>query len=395
MSKLKVLALVPDSIERPSGGLGEQFRNVQEHLSDEVEYYICGYPENNNIPNYKQVLCPIPRFKHISLTTIYGQSMYFLKALEFEKEFDIIHTFDWSTFYAGVLCSWHFKKPLVATVQLSLEQLNKSEIFYCHDYNTIDGKSINDLQVFFEHFGLFYANKVVHVSNYYENFYPQYKEKSITIENGIDTKSWVQKRVPKLPGKNNIKLCYIGRASAMKGLQTILNATIPNDIDFYFVVSPKNAEEPLFTKIKEKCNGTNIFHVPGLYGQDKIDFLYAMDGVVMPSIHEPFGIVALEALISRNVLFTTATGGIAEIVNGIEYFAIKNSNDLESEIRNFQFLKSKFPLYLEQTLNKGQAKAKQYDWEEISKKLYMVYQEVKDQPYISNTEDTLNNGQLA
>lgn len=396
MSKLKILALVPDSVEKPSGGLGEQFRNVRNQLLNDVEYYICGYPENNSIANYSQVATPIPRFKHVALTTIYGQSMYFLKALEFQESFDIIHSFDWSTFYAGVLCSWHFKKPLVSTVQLSLEQLNKSNIFYCHNYNTVDGKHINDLQVFFEHFGLYYANKIIHVSNYYEELYPQYKSKSTVIQNGIDVNDWVQKRTPNLPGKNTIKLCYIGRASAMKGLETILNASIPHDVDFYFVVSSKNAEEPYFSAIKQKCNNTNIFHVPGLYGQDKIDFLYAMDGVVMPSIHEPFGIVALEALISRNVLFTTAAGGIAEIVNGVNYFPIQNSNDLEAEIKNFQNLKSKFPNYVEQTLNRGENRAKQFDWTNISQKLYDVYQEVKDQSYIPNTEDIpTNNGQLA
>lgn len=386
MSKIKVLALVPDSVEKPSGGLGEQFRNIRNCLLNDLDYYICAYPEQNNIPNYKQVISPIPRFKHQSLTTIYGQSMYFLKALEFNQEFDVIHTFDWSTFYAGVLCSWHFKKPLVSTVQLSLEQLNKSGIFYCHDYNSIDGKCVNDLQVFFEHFGLFYANKIIHVSEYYSSFYPQYQNKSIVIQNGIDVKSWVQKRKPNLPGKNKIKLCYIGRASPMKGLQTILNAVIPEDVDFYFIVSPKNAEEPWFTGIKQKCNNVNIFHILGLYGQDKIDMLFEMDGVVMPSIHEPFGIVALEALISKNILFTTANGGIGEIVKGLDYFKIDSPSTFENAIAEYKKLITA-PEKLLNILDSYQERAKKFDWNNIAKKVYNVYKDVKTETYIPNTEN--------
>ena len=130
---MKVLALIPDFLEKPSGGLGEQMQNIIRELKGKVDYYICGYPEKNSIDNYKSVIAPI-NFEHVSLTTIYGQSMYFWEALEFKQDFDIIHACDWSTFYAGVLSSWHFKKPLICTVNLSLQQLNSSNIFYCRKF---------------------------------------------------------------------------------------------------------------------------------------------------------------------------------------------------------------------------------------------------------------------
>ena len=159
----------------------------------------------------------------------------------------------------------------------------------------------------------------------------------------------------------------------MKGLDLILNCSIPDDIDFYFVVSEKNAEEPIFTNIKNKCNNINIFHIPGLYGQDKIDFLYSMDGVVMPSQHEPFGIVALEALISENLFITTASGGIREIVNGVEYFPVTNSETL---LQAFLYIQQLPEETLIRILNKGKQKALQYDWKVFTDKLYNVYSEL-------------------
>lgn len=370
---MNVLALIPDSIEKPSGGLGEQFRNMAKNLQGRVNYFTVGYPENNSIPNYKGAVNPIPIFKHASLITIYGQSIYFLKALEFNQKFDIIHAFDWSTFYAAYLCKQHFKIPLVCSVNLSLQQLNTVGIFGCHDPNTIDGIHINAIQNYFEELGLMLADKVIHISEYYSNFYPDYQEKTTLITNGIDPDVWIKKRIPKLPGKNNLKFCYIGRSSAMKGLDVILDTEIPSDIDFYFIVSPKNAEEPWMSRIKEKANNINIFHIPGLYGQDKVDFLYSMDGVVMPSKHEPFGIVALEALISENLFITTASGGIKEIVKDIDYFQINESNSLSQIFQKIKELPEETKINI---LKKGKEKALEYPWEKVADKLYHTYKEV-------------------
>jgi glycogen(starch) synthase len=379
---MKVLTLIPDFLEKPSGGLGEQMRNLIQELENKIDFYICGYPEKNNIKNYRSALAPIPNFQHASLTTIYGQSIYFLEALEFKQNFDIIHACDWSTFYAGILCSWHFRKPLICTMQLSLQQLNKNGIFYCENPNTVDGQYINGLQVMFEQMGLFYANKIIHVSKYYADLYPEHADKSIIIYNGLDTQKWKkQNNSPHVKGKNKIKFCYIGRASHMKGLDIILNSDIPDNIDFYFVVSDKNAEEPIFTNIKNKCNNKNIFHIQGLYDQEKIDFLFEMDAIVMPSSHEPFGIVALEALASECILITTAVGGIQEIVEGIDFLKITNSNDLNIAYNKIINLSKDIKKII---IKKGKDKVLNFDWKRQSEKVYNVYQEAIKMKYIKN-----------
>jgi glycogen(starch) synthase len=370
---MKVLAIVPDFIEKPSGGLGEQFRHMMEHLEGRVEYYVVGYPEDNSIKNYKSARAPF-RFDHAALSTISGQSIYFLNALEFNQEFDIIHAFDWSTFYAGWLCKEHFKKPLVCTVNLSLKELNKAGIYYCQNPNSIDGNRINQMQIYFEEMGLIKANKVIQVSEYYNKLYPKMiQDKTEIIQNGIDADKWVKKRDTRLPGKNKLKFCYIGRASPMKGIETILDCNIPDDIDFYFVVSEKNAEEPIFSNIKNKCNNKNIFHIPGLYGQDKVDFLYSMDGVVMPSRHEPFGIVALEALMSENLFISTGSGGIGEIVDGTDWFQINNSEDLLNTFKQIQSMSDEDK---QEIIKKGKEKALEYPWSKFAEKLFRVYSAV-------------------
>jgi glycosyltransferase involved in cell wall biosynthesis len=378
---MKVLALIPDYLEKPSGGMGEQFKNLHSCLKNKVDYYICGYPEKNNIKNYKSAIAPIPNFPHISLTTIYGQSIYFLEALEFKQNFDIIHAFDYSTFYAGILCSWYFKKPLICTMQLSIQELNNNNIFNCHEINRIDGWHINNLQLNFEYMGLFYANKIIYVSQFYKEKFPDFEDKSIVILNGINLKEWKQNKKIELPGKNKLKFCYIGRASIMKGLNIILNSNIPEDIDFYFIVSEKNAEELIFANIKNKCNNKNIFHIPGLYGEDKINFLFEMDGVVMPSIHEPFGIVALEALASKCLFVSTGNGGIQEAIGDVPFFKISNTQDLESTFDKIKKLEAEEK---NKIIAKGLKHVENYDWNIQSEKLYKIYLEVVNQKYNPN-----------
>jgi glycosyltransferase involved in cell wall biosynthesis len=160
-----------------------------------------------------------------------------------------------------------------------------------------------------------------------------------------------------------------------------LNSHIPKNIDFYFVVSDKNAEEPIYSNIKKKCNNQNIFHINGLYNQDKIDFLYAMDAVVMPSSHEPFGIVALEALASECILVTTASGGIKEIVKDIDYIHLNNSNDLSHAYNYINDLDDNKKLQITQ---KGKTKVKHFDWKIQSNKLLDVYKEVINMEYNKN-----------
>lgn len=370
---MKVLALLPDFLDKPMGGLGIQFMNMYAHLKDRVDYYICGYPEKPAVKHFKPVVNPFPEFSHPTLSCVYGQLIYYYKALEYGVDFDIIHAYDWSTYYAGVYLSWHFKKPLICSMNLSSKQLNSVDTFFCANVKTIDGFFLNGLMLNVEDLGLRYANKIIHVSDYYANLYPQYKDKSVIVRNGLNISEWKSKRTPNFPGKNKIKVCYIGRACDMKGIDMIIDCNIPENIDFYFIVSHKGAEAKIWKQIVSKVNNKNIFHIKGLYDQDKVDFLNAIDAVVMPSKHEPAGIVAMEALISKNILITTASGGIAETVEGVDFLKCDSSKELEKCLELLTSLKDDA---LEKYKISGYEKMLKCDWSIYSDQLFNVYKEV-------------------
>jgi glycosyltransferase involved in cell wall biosynthesis len=101
----------------------------------------------------------------------------------------------------------------------------------------------------------------------------------------------------------------------------------------------------------------------------------------MPSVHEPFGIVALEAMASESILVTTAKCGIKEIVEGTDYVHINNVNDLNHA---YNYIK----LLPEPEKNKIKQQNKNYvskfDWKIQSNKLYEIYKEVLTMEYNPN-----------
>lgn len=371
---LKVCALLPDYLDKPMGGLGVQFMEMYAHLKDRVDYYIIGYPEKPKVKHFKSNLTPFDRFEYPSINNIYHQLLFYHNALEYKVDFDIIHCFDWSTALAGVYLSRHFNKPLIYGMNLSSKHLNEVGTFFCSDMRSMDGMFLNYYMTCVEELGLKYANKITQVSDFYKSLYPQYSNKSVIIRNGLNVNQWIQKRPVKFPGKNRIKVCYIGRACDMKGIDMITNCDIPDNIDFYFVAAKKGAESKVWEGIKNKVNNKNIFLIKGLFGQDKIDFLTGIDAVVMPSKHEPAGIVAMEALIAKNVLITTATGGIAETVKDVDYMECHNSVELK---RCLETLANLSDNDLEKLKSSGYNKMIQCDWKKSADQLFNLYQKIK------------------
>jgi glycosyltransferase involved in cell wall biosynthesis len=383
---LKVCALLPDYLDKPMGGLGVQFMEMYAHLKDKVDYYIIGYPEKPPVKHFKGNLTPFDNFEYPSINNIYHQLLYYHNALDYKVNFDIIHCFDWSTALAGVYLSRHFDKPLIYGMNLSSKNLNQVGTFFCSDMRSPDGYFLNHYMTCVENLGLKYANKITHVSKYYENLYSEYKDKSVLIQNGLNVKAWEPKRKVRFPGNNRVKVCYIGRACDMKGVDMIAGCKIPDNIDFYFVAAKKGAEAKVWRDITNKTNNINIFHIKGLFGQDKIDFLNAVDAVVMPSKHEPAGIVAMEALISKNVLITTAAGGIAETVEGVDYMECHSSEELQQCLETLANINEKD---LDILKNSGYKKMIERDWSVSADQLYRLYQEILGEKSLPDTSRSL------
>ena len=370
---MKVLVLFPDSISQPIGGLGIQFKHIYEQLKDKIDFYVVGYPDNNpGIKNYREAKNPILEVQHGTIITLLGHSIYFAEALKFPKP-DIIHAYDWTTYYAGLLLSQHYNIPLLLTMQLSSNALATVGIYNCNDINTIDGYYLHKAHIETEWLTLQKADKIISVSNGYNKYFPSLKDKTVTIPNGINLNEWIPNKKIIFPGdSNNIKVVYIGRFASMKGIDLILSAEIPKGIDIIFIGSSDGGDKHIIQSIEDKINNHPNFHYIGpAYGQDKINKLCSADAVIIPSYHEPFGIVGLESLASKCITISSRVDGLGDYLNDSNSLHCGNTSiGITNSLKTLKLLSQE---HKEKLIFNGLETCKNYSWDEIADKYYNEY----------------------
>lgn len=370
---MKVTVIIPDSMSTPTGGLGVQFNNLYSRLNNHIDFCIVGYPEDNPPPNYIPAETPLPELQHGSLNTLIGHTIYLAKALEFGKP-DIVHAYDWSTYFAGYYVAKYFKVPLLVTMQLSVRGLGDHNIYNCMNFNSKDGQWIHKYHTQMEEFVLKNSDQIICVSNGYQKYIPKVSlNKTKIIPNGIDLKQWqTTKSLPSLPGSNKYKIAYIGRFAEMKGVSELMLADIPSGIDLILIGSPNGGDNHVISLIEEvKKEKNNVYYVGPYYGQDKIDILNQMDAVIMPSKHEPFGIVALEALASKSILLSSRVDGMGDFLTNQNSILVSPGVSGVEKAFN-AFLKLSFK-EKNNMIQEGLKTCLNYKWDDIAQQYLKVY----------------------
>ena len=375
---MKVIVIFPDKLKRPVGGLGVQFKALYERLNKDVDFYIVGHPEDNDIPNYRGTPHPLPNINHGSINTIIGYAAYFAEAASFPKP-DLVHAYDWTTYMAGVYLAKHFNVPLVVSMQLSSHGLQSAGIALCSDAKTEDGKWLHQTHLEAEIVGLHTADKIIHVSKSYAQAFmsPELAPKSVIIPNGIDLDEFDVETTDniKLPGDNPLKVVYIGRFAGMKSFGELMNAKIPVGIDLILVGKEEGGDADLIDIMKKKVHfSNNVYWIGPKYGVEKIKILKAADAVIFPSKHEPFGIVGLEAFASNPVLITTAANGISDYADSNNSIIIKEptSDAITDALQRYLYMSN----VDKDTLRfNGYQTAKQFQWNDIAPKYLQVYKD--------------------
>jgi len=213
------------------------------------------------------------------------------------------------------------------------------------------------------------------------------------IYNGIDLESWNPKagnaeraiRKFHLPYDRPIAL-FVGRVAHMKGLIPLLNALEQTDPGYLvLLVGAVNAvtdEEGEAWDVTKKIRSIVKRHPERLrwleYQRDQIlKDVYASATVgVMPSIHEPFGLVALEFMAMGVPLIATEVDGLGEIVcsgkgEENEYALIIPRNSPEAILKALETLKDETRRdYLRK---QGLKRVQDFTWEEAAAKTVDVY----------------------
>jgi glycogen(starch) synthase len=142
-------------------------------------------------------------------------------------------------------------------------------------------------------------------------------ERTHLIPNGIDPTWWATGEVP---GRRPPLVLTWGRVQYEKGFQVLATAMRmlrPRVPGIHCVIGGRGSYLPELQSQIDLEGVSDLIELPGFLSDDRLRDLVHRAGVVaIPSLYEPFGIVALEALAGGAPLVVAQTGGLAELIDG-------------------------------------------------------------------------------
>jgi glycogen synthase len=232
-------------------------------------------------------------------------------------DFDLVHGHDWLVAVAGDHLANRFRCPLAVTIHATEYGRHQGWVDK-HPQSHIHGV---------ENWMANRAERVIACSAYMRehisDIYGLPEERIAVIPNGIDPADLVpvddlETLRARFAAPDERLVLLVGRLVYEKGFQLALEA-LPGLIERvgnvrFMVAGSGTAEQELreqATRLGLDDHGTFL----GWIGDDVLHSLYRIaDLTVVPSIYEPFGLVALEAMASGCPCLVADTGGLREVV---------------------------------------------------------------------------------
>src|SRR3989338_283671 len=265
-----------------------------------------------------------------SMPAIYGASLFeevyrygeeARKIAEIE-DFDIIHCHDWMTFKAGINAKAVKGKPLVV-------QGHSTEV------DRTGGHGVNQYVYDLEKEGMEKADAVIAVSNYTKKMIVKHyginPGKIFVVHNAVERRNGAFR----IKSEDKIVL-FLGRITLQKGPEYFLYAAkkvLEKDPNVKFIVAGKgDMERFIISKAAELGIGMNVLFAGFLKGDDIYRAYSRADLYVMPSVSEPFGITALEAINAGTPVLISKQSGVSEVIKHCLVADFWDINDLANKI---------------------------------------------------------------
>lgn len=233
-----------------------------------------------------------------------------------DSDFDLIHIHDWLVAPAGIGFKHLLRKPLVCTMH-STEHGRSS--LHGPDSYMIDG---------LEWWACYEAARIIVTSNSMKGevcgHFQVSGEKADVIPNAIEVEKyavgidrWSARRRFGV-GDHEKLVLYVGRLVPQKGIEHLIRATphvsrrFP---DAKFVIVGEGWMRGHLEWLADQSRQRWRINFTGFISDDDLVALTkSADVMVVPSVYEPFGIVALEAMAARVPVVASQVGGLAEVV---------------------------------------------------------------------------------
>ncbi len=298
------------------------------------------------------------------------------------SDIDIIHAHDWLTARAGIILKHLYRKPLIATI-------HSTEYGRRNGLHNVFERHIHEMEWLLT----YEAWKIIVCSHYMREevrrVFATPSDKIHVIPNGVNPIKKIEfKEVLsvlekyRIPSSTKIVL-FVGRLVHEKGVQ-ILIESIPYvtqmvDNVFFVIVGTGPMREELERRSRELSVQNRVIFT-GFVTDQELHALYnAAYVAVFPSLYEPFGIVALEAMSIGKPVIVSNVGGLSEIVeHGRNGLKVPPGDVKALANAIIELLLS--PERAEELGKNGYNDVyKKYTWDKIAEETLKIYEKVLDE----------------
>lgn len=172
---------------------------------------------------------------------------------------------------------------------------------------------------------------------------------------------------------------YVGRLDSGKGLTNLVDAhaTLPDDVDLY-LVGDGTVRNTLEQRVEEHGTGDSVTFAGAVPHEDVQQYYVASDVFCLPSHHEGFGMVNIEAMACGAPVVSTNIDAIEEYIEHGENGLLVEPDDPESLAKALERL-YRSPDLREQFRTAGLETVENFSWETQANHLEEFYRETVDE----------------
>lgn len=389
MIDLHVLMLSWEFPPKVVGGLGRHVYDLSTALTaHDIDVTVVTMDPGDGNPAFEKThgvqvhrVQPSPLAAPSFLTWVMQMNMALMEksaSLFNEETFDVVHAHDWLAGFCGKALKHAYRIPLISTIHATEYGRNNG-------LHNDEQRFISDVE-----WWLTYESwRVICCSDFMsgelQRLFQLPADKLEVIFNGVHPEIF-QVEKPDLGVRRRYVadddqlIFYIGRLVNEKGVQVLLDAApliLHQHPKTKFVIA---GEGPCKEGLMEQSRHLGIDHnvyFAGFVDDYTRNHLYrSAAAAVFPSLYEPFGIVALEAMAADTPLVVADTGGLGEIVthevSGLKCYP-GSPTSLADQVNRILGQ----PSLAKKLRNSGRSLVmNSYTWSEIAKKTKEVYQEV-------------------
>ncbi len=284
----------------------------------------------------------------------------------------VIHAHDWLVSWASDTLASLWKRPLVATVHATergrhqgyltnstSETINAAEWWLTYQARRVIACSA------------FMVEEVVDAFNL-----P--RDKIHAIPNGVDAAQWAPGPDPVTASDHPLVVSW-GRIQYEKGFQTLIEAAVRLRLThpgLEVVIVGRGGYLEDLRRLAVAVGASDVVRFNGFTPDEELkSLLHRCSAAVIPSLYEPFGIVALEALAARAPLVASTTGGLGEILTGTGAAELYEPGDVAALTGALDGLLGD-PALADRRRDIGEALVRDlYSWDRIAADTLKVYRE--------------------